>query len=135
MFMVFRNSWGYLFNNDPEVVKLVASILPLVALFQVFDGLGATTGGILRARGKQFTGAMLNLSGYYLIGIPFGLWLTFKHDMGLAGLWIGLTVSLVYVATIGAYLCLVTDWDREVVKVRERLAADRKADPAPHSHV
>ena len=40
---------------------MVASILPLVALFQVFDGNAAVTAGILRARGKQFTGALLNL--------------------------------------------------------------------------
>ena len=50
------------------VVSLVASILPLVALFQVFDGLSAVTAGILRAVGKQFTGALLNLSAYYVIG-------------------------------------------------------------------
>ncbi|KAG6899947.1 hypothetical protein C0993_005070 [Termitomyces sp. T159_Od127] len=48
-----RNKWAYLFNDDPEVVSLVASILPLVALFQVFDGNAAVTDGILRARGKQ----------------------------------------------------------------------------------
>lgn len=36
-----------------EVVVLTAAILPLVALFQVFDGTAAVTGGILRARGKQ----------------------------------------------------------------------------------
>ena len=35
------------------VVNLVASMLPLVALFQVFDGLSGVTGGVLRARGKQ----------------------------------------------------------------------------------
>jgi hypothetical protein len=36
-----------------DVISLVASILPLMALFQVFDGLSAVSGGILRARGKQ----------------------------------------------------------------------------------
>ncbi len=36
-----------------DVVTLVASILPLVGLFQVFDGLSSVSGGILRARGKQ----------------------------------------------------------------------------------
>ena len=40
---------------------MVAFILPMVALFQVFDGLGAVTAGVLRAQGKQFTGALLNL--------------------------------------------------------------------------
>lgn len=41
-----------------EVVSLVASILPLVALFQVFDGAASITGGIFRARGKQVSGCV-----------------------------------------------------------------------------
>ncbi|KDQ60317.1 hypothetical protein JAAARDRAFT_56234 [Jaapia argillacea MUCL 33604] len=128
VFLVFKDSWGHLFNDDPDVVSLVASILPLVALFQVFDGLSAVTSGIFRARGKQFTSALLNLSAYYVIGIPFGLWLTFKHNMALHGLWIGLTVSLVYCAAFGVYLSLRTDWNREVTKVMDRLAAESKSE-------
>ncbi|KIJ51532.1 hypothetical protein M422DRAFT_26940 [Sphaerobolus stellatus SS14] len=126
MFITFRHGWGYLFNDDPEVVSLVAKILPLVALFQVVDGLSATTGGILRARGRQFTGALLNLSAYYIIGIPFGMYLAFKHDMGLFGLWIGLTVALVYCAAVGVWLCLRVDWDNEVQKVRDRIERERQ---------
>jgi MATE family multidrug resistance protein len=33
--MAFKKNWGYLFNNDPEVVAIVASIMPYIALFQV----------------------------------------------------------------------------------------------------
>ncbi|KAJ7885100.1 MATE efflux family protein [Mycena olivaceomarginata] len=130
MFMGFRNSWAYLFNDDEVVVKLVASILPLVALFQVFDGASAVTGGILRAKGKQMTGALLNLSAYYIIGIPFGAYLAFNLDMGLHGLWIGLTVSLVYCAVFGSLLCVRTDWDREVRKVVARNDAEQKRKPS-----
>ena len=32
---------------------LVASVLPILGLFQVFDGWTAITGGILRAKGQQ----------------------------------------------------------------------------------
>ncbi|KAG1861143.1 MATE efflux family protein [Suillus subalutaceus] len=124
--LTFRKSWGYLFNNDIEVVTLVASILPLLALFQVPDFACAITSGILRARGKQFTGALLNISAYYIIGIPFGLWLTFKQDMRLAGLWCGLTAALLYASTLSIWLCLRTNWKREVEKVAERLAVDKK---------
>ena len=60
-------------------------------------------------------------------GIPFGIWLAFKRDMGLHGLWIGLTLSLIYAATIGVWICLTADWDREVKKVRDRIAADKQA--------
>ncbi|KAI0634984.1 MATE efflux family protein [Trametes polyzona] len=132
MFMVFRHSWAHLFNDDPTVVTLVASILPLVSLFQVFDGLSAITAGVLRAIGKQFTGALLNLSAYYVVGIPFGIWLAFWHDMALHGLWIGLTVSLVYCAAAGVTISLRTDWDRQVEKVRLRLEADTKPPQGGH---
>ncbi|TFK22395.1 MATE efflux family protein [Coprinopsis marcescibilis] len=126
MFMICRNFWGRLFNDDERVIELVSQIIPLVALFQVVDGNSAITSGILRARGKQFLGALLNLSSYYIIGIPFGMWLTFRCDMGLEGLWIGLTVSLVYCSVLGTTICLRTDWDQEVLKVVKRLEEEDK---------
>ncbi|KAG2142385.1 mate-domain-containing protein [Suillus clintonianus] len=126
LFMSFRKSWAYIFNSDPEVVTLVASILPIVAVFQVFDGTNAVAGGILRARGKQSIGALLNLSAYYVIGIPFGIWLAFKRDMGLVGLWVGLTLALVYCSVWGTYLGITADWQKEVEKVLDRLAIESK---------
>jgi MATE family multidrug resistance protein len=48
--------------------------------------------------------------------------------MGLAGLWIGLTLALVYCAAGGVWVCTAgTDWAHELAKVEARLAADRKA--------
>ncbi|KAM6496606.1 MATE efflux family protein [Amanita muscaria] len=124
MFVVFRNHWAYLFNNDPEVVTLVGTILPIVALYQLFDSNSAVTAGIFRARGKQLVGALLNLSAYYMLGIPLGIFLAFKWKMGLVGLWLGITASLIYYAALGTYLCVQTDWNREVVKVMERMARE-----------
>jgi len=60
-----------------------------------------------------------------LAGIPAGIWLGFRRNMGLYGLWYGLTVSLIYCSLVGVWLGLKTDWDREVAKVRERLEADK----------
>ncbi|THH09581.1 hypothetical protein EW145_g1918 [Phellinidium pouzarii] len=128
VFLVFRKSWGYLFNDDPEVVSLVASILPLVALFQIGDCLDACTGGILRAQGKQFTGALLNLSAYYVLGLPLGLWLAFAREWRLAGLWTGLSVALIYAAIVSVWICLRTDWQQQVHKVQARVEKDRVDD-------
>lgn len=47
--------------------------------------------------------------------------------MSLHGLWIGLTMSLVYAAAVGVTICLRTNWDREVQKVQDRLEADKRA--------
>jgi MATE family multidrug resistance protein len=59
-------------------------------------------------------------------GIPFGIYLAFKWDLGLHGLWIGLTVSLVYSATFGTLISYRTDWDTERRRVSDRLEADNK---------
>jgi len=125
MFLVFRNHWAKLFNNDPEVISLVASILPLVSLFQVMDGLAAVVAGVLRALGLQGTGALLNLVSYYIIGIPMGIYFAFKQDMNLWGLWIGLTIALVFTSGVGGLIVSWTDWDHEVKKVMERLESER----------
>lgn len=54
-----------------------------------------------------------------------GVYLAFKHDMRLWGLWMGLTVALVFTSAIGSLIVLWADWDREVEKVMERLEDDR----------
>jgi MATE family multidrug resistance protein len=32
--VIFRKNWGYIFNSDPDVVEIVAAIMPFIALFQ-----------------------------------------------------------------------------------------------------
>lgn len=118
----------FFMNGLSEVVSSVASVLPLCALFQVFDGTSCVAGGILRAQGKQLTGAALNSSAYYIIGIPMGMLLAFKYGMGLLGIWVGLTTSLVYCAVLGTWLALRTDWDYQVEKVYKRLASESETD-------
>ncbi|ELU44308.1 multidrug/Oligosaccharidyl-lipid/Polysaccharide flippase [Rhizoctonia solani AG-1 IA] len=114
IFMTFRTNWGYLFNNDENVASLVASVLPLVALFQVVDGATAVSDGVLRARG------MLGL------GLPVGVALAFWADLGLKGLWAGLAIALFCAAAISIFVVYKTNWNLEVSKVRERLAEEHE---------
>ena len=46
--------------------------------------------------------------------------------MQIHGLWIGLTVSLIYCAMGGVWLCLRTDWKKEVQKIVDRIDAENK---------
>jgi multidrug resistance protein, MATE family len=151
IFLTFKDNWGYMFSNDPDIIGEVSKILPLVALFQIVDGLAGVTGGILRAKGQQDIGALLNLVGYYVIGIPFGLVLGFKVGLGLIGLWVGLTVALVFVGGIGLYcepifyvslpfvslwklVCTIrTNWDEEVRKAMARLGYEDDLGSSPNS--
>ena len=44
----FRNSIGYLFVDDKDVVAMVALIAPIAAIYQFPDGILGTTNGVLR---------------------------------------------------------------------------------------
>ncbi|KAK8080681.1 ethionine resistance [Apiospora hydei] len=46
-----------LFTSDQEVIELVAAIMPLVAVMQLFDGMAAMAHGLLRGIGRQHFGA------------------------------------------------------------------------------
>lgn len=80
-------------------------------------------GSVLRALGLHTTGALINLTSYYIIGLPFGLWLCFspRVEMGLVGLWIGLSAALGYGSIVSFLLVWRADWTRAVERVRERL--------------
>ena len=56
-------------------------------------------------------------------GIPFGIWLAFRCNAGLHGLWYGLTVALVYGAVVSVWMGLHVDWNKESEKVQKRLEA------------
>ncbi|CAG8497508.1 14035_t:CDS:2, partial [Ambispora leptoticha] len=119
--LVFKNEWGYLFTKDQEVVDMVANILPLCAYFQISDGISAISGGILRGQGRQKLGAICNLAGYYLVALPLGLSLAFKYNLGLKGVWIGLTCASYLVSSAICWAIINTDWKWEVEECRRRI--------------
>ncbi|KAI9197449.1 mate-domain-containing protein [Polychytrium aggregatum] len=131
---LIREKWGYLWNNDPEVVKLIAEILPLGAMFQISDGIGVIAGGILRGCGRQHIGAYINLAGYYALGIPLSLLLAFRYNLELVGLWIGLTVGLFVVSIIQILIISRTDWEEEARRARERVRSREYDEQASSSH-
>ena len=86
------------FTSDPDVFKLGVSCLMYMGIFQVFDGIQVAATGALRGIGNTAASMHANLLGYYLLGLPIGLWLCFGRGMNILGLWIGLATGLIAVA-------------------------------------
>lgn len=88
---------GYFIDSD-GVIVLAAVALPIAAAFQVFDGLQVVATGVLRGAGHTLVPALVNLFGFYGIGLPCAYYLAFVRDQGLAGIWWGLCAGLGVVA-------------------------------------
>lgn len=95
LYSTLRYHLPLLFTEDAEVVELVAKVLPLVAVMQVFDCTSAGAHGLLRGVGKQSIGGPANLIAYYVISMPISLGLSFGLGWKLEGLWTGVTVGLI----------------------------------------
>lgn len=127
--VLFRGVWGRLFSSEPSIVKIVATVLPLVAAFQLMDGLSGAMSGVLRGAGKPGLGAYINIAAYYVIGLPVGMFVTFAGPKwGLNGLWVGLTVSLSITGTILTYVVWTMKWEEEAEITRLRLGTAKRAE-------
>ncbi|MCA9637035.1 MAG: MATE family efflux transporter [Myxococcales bacterium] len=102
LFIALRDLLPDAYSDDAAVIALAAGLLPVAAAFQLFDGLQVVGGGILRGMGRTRPAAVFNLVGYYVLGLPLAIWLAFPfgQDLGVSGLWWGLTLALGVIAAL-----------------------------------
>jgi multidrug resistance protein, MATE family len=109
---IFPRQIVWIYSPDSRVLKIGAPLLALAAAFQVFDGIQTATTGALRGLGHTRMPMILNFIGYWILGLPLGYWLGFSRGLGIYGVWIGLTVALIFIA-----LLVLLEWRRQANRV------------------
>ncbi|KAL8320197.1 hypothetical protein RB597_006783 [Gaeumannomyces tritici] len=117
-----RKKLPLLFTDDEEVIAIVANVLPICAMMQVFDGMAALSHGLLRGIGRQEFGGYANLVSYYVIALPVSFGLGLGLGWELTGLWIGVTGGLGLVAVVEYLFLYKYDWSRAVQEAERRNA-------------
>jgi MATE family multidrug resistance protein len=115
LFLVAPGPLIALFTTDAQVMAVGPGLLGLAAVFQIFDGIQIVSTGSLRGLGETRSPMVANLVGYWAFGLPLGLTLCFVFKWGIYGLWIGLTVALIVIAS-----SLLWRWKRDT----DRLVGD-----------
>jgi MATE family multidrug resistance protein len=98
LFIGVPRALAQIYTTDAAVLGLAVVLLPIAGVFQVFDGLQVVAIGVLRGLGDTQVPMIVNILGFWCIGMPISLWLGFGLDMGAEGLWWGLVVGLMIVA-------------------------------------
>ena len=88
------------FTTDSRIIDIGVRLLAIAAAFQLFDGTQAVVTGILRGIGDTRMPMIFNVIGHWLFGLPVGYALCFRYGWGVAGLWIGLSIGLIFTAIL-----------------------------------
>jgi MATE family multidrug resistance protein len=121
LLFIVRSYIGYLFSSNKDVIELVKTTMPVVSGFIIMDFLQGTLQGVYRGAGRQKTGALLNMIGCYLVGLPIGIPLALVGEQGVKGLWIGMCCG-VSIMFFGGFLIMFRyDWEDEAKKAQKRI--------------
>lgn len=94
LFLAFPAGVARLLTNEPEVIAIAATLVPLAGVFQIPDGIQVVSGGILRGVADVRVPFVVNLLAFWVVSLPFGWWLAFRAEAGPPGLWWGLVAGL-----------------------------------------
>lgn len=100
VFLSIPSALASVYTSVPEVLALTAALIPIAGFFQVFDGLQAVSAGVLRGLGDTRAPMIVNLLGFWLVGMPVSIALCFPLGLGPVGLWWGLVAGLGIVAVV-----------------------------------
>src|SRR5579863_3580115 len=98
--LIFPKEIARLFTPDLAIIAAAIPLLRVAAFFQLFDGLQVTATGALRGAGDTHTPMLCHFAGYWVIGLPLGVWLGFGESLGATGLWMGLSAGLIAIGIV-----------------------------------
>ncbi|SCU87884.1 LADA_0E06788g1_1 [Lachancea dasiensis] len=105
--------FAMLFTKNQDVIDIASHLMPILAVNQLYDSLATFGAAILRSQGRQGVGGVLNVVGYYFIGLPLSGWFAFGPlQLGLKGLWYGCGVGILTLATASSICVYMSDWRR-----------------------
>ena len=97
-FVLLPRPLARIYTADPAIVSFAAILLAIASVFQVFDGIQTVATGALRGIADTHSAMLMNLAGYWIIGLPLGCWLCYRMRWGVVGLWDGLCLALILIA-------------------------------------
>ncbi|KAK1326583.1 Protein TRANSPARENT TESTA 12 [Acorus calamus] len=119
--LVLRDVISYAFTGGEVVAAAVSDLCPMLASTLILNGIQPVLSGVAVGCGWQAFVAWVNVTCYYIIGIPVGSLLGFYFNLGAKGIWGGMIGGTVMQTFILLWVTWRTDWNKEVEAAQKRL--------------
>lgn len=97
IYLIWREPMIAFFTDDPEVIRIGASIMVCAAVFQVFDALGISYNSALRGAGDTFVPSVIFIVSHWVIVIGGGFAVAeLFPQLGSVGPWIAAAVLIIF---------------------------------------
>lgn len=97
-FILLQNFLPTLFSKESNVMTISTSLIVIAAFFQLSDGIQVVGLGVLRGVKDVKIPTIITLISYWAIGLPLSYFFGFKMDLGVQGVWYGLSLGLTVAA-------------------------------------
>jgi MATE family multidrug resistance protein len=106
LLVVFRVGLVQIYTTDIQVIEMAATLLILIAVYQIVDDTQAVMIGSLRGYKDTTMPMVFSLVGYWVLALPLGYGLAngvfTDNALGVYGYWLGITAGLAVVALMVA---------------------------------
>ncbi|XP_010278702.1 PREDICTED: protein DETOXIFICATION 40-like isoform X1 [Nelumbo nucifera] len=128
--LLLRHVISYAFTDGERVANAVSDLCPLLAITLILNGVQPVLSGVAVGCGWQAFVAYVNVGCYYVVGVPVGVLLGFKFDLGAKGIWSGMIGGTTVQTLILIWVTYRTNWNKEVEEAMKRLETwDEKKEP------
>jgi len=115
--VLFRSPLASMYNNDPAVLSIAATVLLFAGLFQPADFTQCIASYALRGYKVTKVPMFIHAAAFWGCGLLPGYLLAYRFDMGIYGFWTALIASLT-IAAIALVWCLEL-CSREMVRTHK----------------
>ena len=112
LFVVLPGVLLSLFTNSPAVVAVGVGALAILGLGQPAQAVIFALGGALRGAGDTRYPLMVSLFNWFIVRLPLAIVFAFPLGMGLAGIWLGVTLDYFVRAALLAWRFRSGAWAR-----------------------
>ncbi|XP_030499634.2 protein DETOXIFICATION 29 [Cannabis sativa] len=116
-----RNEYPTLFSDDSDVETLVKKLTPVLATCILINNIQPVLSGVAIGAGWQAAVAYVNIVCYYVFGVPLGLLMGYKLDMGVTGIWCGMLSGTVVQTCVLFFMVYKTNWNKEASVAEDRI--------------
>ncbi|XP_057981222.1 protein DETOXIFICATION 34 [Malania oleifera] len=116
-----RHHFAIIFTDSKEMQDAVAHLAYLLGMTMLLNSVQPVISGVAVGGGWQALVAYINLTCYYVFGLPLGFLLGYKAKLGVEGIWIGMIAGTFLQTLILLYIVWKTNWKEEVEQASERM--------------